>query len=268
MDEVAVVNETGAMDKFQASAAEVWKDIDKIRQLFAPKLTDDEFGFFVSLGMGLGANPFTREIWAVKYDETKPASIFCGRDFYRKKAQELSEYDGHYADTVYSNDKFHVTNGEPEHTYDLTDRGDLIGAYCIVRRKTTSQAFYTFVLLSEYDKKQSLWSKMPDTMIRKVAEAQGLRGCFQGTFAGTYDESEAWTKKDNTSGHKPHVDEPKKKEGAEPRLMSEKQNKLIHKMFGEKGEGVKAEILTRYEIESVSELTMEQASSVISELMA
>ena len=29
-------------------------------------------------------------------------------------------------------------------------------------------------------------------MIKKVAEAQGLRGSFQELFAGTYEESENW----------------------------------------------------------------------------
>ena len=29
-------------------------------------------------------------------------------------------------------------------------------------------------------------------MIKKVAEAQALRGAFQGVFKGTYDESEQW----------------------------------------------------------------------------
>lgn len=170
----------------------IWNDQKKVRELFAPDLNEKEFEFFLTLGMGLQANPFTREIWAVKYDKSKPANVFLGRDFYRRKAQEQQEYDGHYADAVYENDVFSVRNGNPDHTYKLTNRGRLIGAYCVVYRKNTSKPFYVFVNLSEYDRGFSLWKTMKQSMIIKVAEAQGLRGAFQGIFAGTYDESEQW----------------------------------------------------------------------------
>jgi len=36
-------------------------------------------------------------------------------------------------------------------------------------------------------------------MIKKVAEAQALRGAFQGLFAGTYDASEEWEPELNPS---------------------------------------------------------------------
>jgi phage recombination protein Bet len=168
----------------------IWQDTEKIRALFAPTLTDKEFSFFVSLGLGLGANPFTREIWAVKYDANKPASVFLGRDFYRKKAQEQADYDGHIAQAVYENDSFGVVDGVPQHSFKLTERGKLMGAYGLARRKGITQPFFKYVELKEYDKQFSNWKTMPVTMIEKVAEAQVLRGAYQGIFAGTFDESE------------------------------------------------------------------------------
>lgn len=173
---------------------EIWNNdkADKIRQLFAPNLTNDEFAFFWGLGKSLQANPFTREIWAVKYDKNKPAQVFLGRDFYRKKAQEQSDYDGHIVDAVYENDEFRVESGTPKHSYNLTDRGKLLGAYCVVYKKDISNAFYVYVELDEYHKGQSTWNEKPATMIKKVAEAQALRGAYQGIFRGTYDESERW----------------------------------------------------------------------------
>lgn len=171
----------------------IWNDHNKIRSLFAPKLTDDEFQFFIGLGKGLGANPFLREIWAVKYRSDQPANVFLGRDFYRRKAQEQPDYDGHLVDSVYSKDGFEVINGEPKHTYNInSDRGHLVGAYCIVRKKNIKQPFYVFVRIEEYQQKTPVWTEKPDTMIKKVAEAQALRGAYQGLFAGTYDESEMW----------------------------------------------------------------------------
>ena len=182
----------------QNSLSTIWNNTDEVRKQFAKDLTDIEFKFFVGLGKSLGANPFTREIWAVKYG-TSPASIFLGRDFYRKKAQEQPDYDGHYAEAVYSNDEFSVENGLVKHKFKLVDRGSLIAAYSIVKRKGISQSFYVLVNLSEYNLNQSLWKTKPESQLKKVAESQALRGAYQGIFEGTYDESEAF-KNENPDG--------------------------------------------------------------------
>jgi phage recombination protein Bet len=174
----------------------MWEDnkkLEEIRKLFAPKLTEMEFQFFVGLGKASGLNPFTREIWCVKYDEKAPAQVFIGRDGYRKAAQAHSEYDYHQSDAVYENDKFEVINGEVKHSYSLTNRGQLIGAYCIAKRHKSSRPLYVFAELKEYSTGKSLWNSQsgkPATMIKKVAESQCLRACFQDLLGGTYGEEE------------------------------------------------------------------------------
>ena len=189
-------------------AVAVWNQLDDVRAQFAPLLTDKEFAFFVTLGKSLNANPFKREIWAVKYDKNSPASIFLGRDMYRRRAQEQPDYDGHVVDAVYSKDAFVVENGIPKHSYSLADRGVLLGAYCVVYKKNQAHPFFVFVKFSEYDKGQALWKKMGETLIKKVAESQGLRGAFQGIFAGTYDESEQWETTTITAASKANVPRP------------------------------------------------------------
>jgi phage recombination protein Bet len=169
---------------------EVWSDLALVRAQFAPTLTETEFKFFVTLGQSLGANPFKREIWSVKYDRNQPASIFLGRDMYRRKSQEQKEYDGHVPQAIYENDEFEVFNGIPEHSYGANGRGKLLGAYCMCWKKTTTHPYFVMVKIDEYNKNFANWKTMPETMIKKVAEAQCLRGAFQGVFAGTYDESE------------------------------------------------------------------------------
>lgn len=174
----------------------MWEDkakLQEIRKLFAPKLTDLEFQFFVGLGKAAGLNPFTREIWSVKYADNAPAQVFIGRDGYRKAAQSHSEYDYHQADAVYENDEFEVTNGEVRHKYKLTNRGALVGAYCIAKRHKSSRPMYVFAELKEYSTGKSLWNMQtgkPATMIKKVAESQCLRACFQDLLGGTYGEEE------------------------------------------------------------------------------
>lgn len=180
----------------------VWSDEQAIREQFGQGLTQKEFSFFMGLGAMLGANPFTREIWAVKYG-TNAAQIFLGRDFYRRKAQEQADYDGHIASAVYENDEFSMVNGQPHHKYRLTNRGHLTGAYCVVYKKNASVPYTVFVELREYNTGQSNWKTKPATMITKVAEAQALRGAFAGVFNGTYSEDE----QDNaTQAQKPRQD--------------------------------------------------------------
>lgn len=171
----------------------VWDDKESLREvksLFAPKLNDLEFKAFVGLGKASGLNPFLREIWSIKYADNAPAQIFIARDGYRKAAQKNPDYDYHQADAVYSNDNYRVRQGEIEHDYNLVDRGKLIGAYCLVKRKSSSRPMHVFVDINEYNTNRSVWKEKPATMIKKVAEAQALRSAFQEQFGGTYSEDE------------------------------------------------------------------------------
>lgn len=171
----------------------MWEDnqkLEEIRKLFAPKLTEMEFQYFVGLGKAAGLNPFLREIWSVKYDERSPAQVFIGRDGYRKAAQAHHEYDYHQCDAVYENDIFEVQDGIVKHAYKLTNRGVLIGAYCIAKRHKSSRPMYVFVEVKEYTTGKSVWGSKPATMIKKVAESQCLRACFQDLLGGTYGEEE------------------------------------------------------------------------------
>lgn len=186
---------TNEMTTTPTSAA-LWESADMLAQIksaYASQLTEREFDLFVSLGRATGLNPFLRELWAVKYSG-KP-QMFIGRDGYRKSAQRHPLYDYHTSDAVYSNDKYgyDVTTGTVGHIYgDLNNRGELVGAYALAQRKGSSRPVYVYVEMKEYNSRQALWLTKPATMIKKVAEAQALRACFQELFAGTYDEAEDW----------------------------------------------------------------------------
>lgn len=166
----------------------MWSDpikLKKIREIFAPNVSDLEFESFTGLGKSTNLNPFKKEIWCIKYGNS-PAQTFIARDGYRIVALKHAEYDYHQCDTVYENDDFRVKDGCIDHSYTLAERGKLIGAYCIVKRKSASRNVYTFVKFSEYNTGKSLWGTKPDVMIRKVAEAMGLRAAFQDVLGGTY----------------------------------------------------------------------------------
>lgn len=188
--------ETGLaiLDNTQDNIMKLWGDekkLSEIKSLYAPKATDLEFRAFVEMGKATGLNPFLREIWLVKYDQSNPAQIFIGRDGYRKLLSRSAGYEGHIVDAVYSNDEFHVDllNAHVKHIPNLKDRGKLLGAYCIAYMKGLRIPAYTFVDVSEYDLKRSLWNTHKATMIKKVAEAQTTRMAVQ-LCSGTYSPDE------------------------------------------------------------------------------
>lgn len=171
----------------------IWTDqqsLNDIQQscVVGGKLSPTELKTYIQIGLATGLNPFLREIWAVKYGNQ--ANIFVGRDGYRKSAQRHPLYDHHVVDAVYSNDNFEKTETGVKHTYNLKDRGKLLGAYCTVKRKNSEQACFVYVDFAEYTTGRALWKDKPATMIKKVAEAQALRMAFQELFAGTYAEEE------------------------------------------------------------------------------
>ncbi len=202
------------------SDIQLWKDQSKlaeVKKLFAPKLTDDEFNTFVWIWQATWLNPFLREIWAVKYS-WQSANIFIWRDGYRKSAQANKEYDYHTTDSVYSNDIFEVAN-----------RWTLVWAYCIVKRKSSTKAMFSFVDISEYNTNQSVWKQKPATMIKKVAEAQALRWSFQELFAWTYDESE-----EPKGENKQEIDEENQSKNFElyyEKMMSVQDESELRKVF-------------------------------------
>jgi phage recombination protein Bet len=275
----------------QNKAITIWEDetkLNEIRKLFAPKLTPLEFQYFVRLGMETGLNPFMKELWAVKYGDS-PAQIFIGRDGYRKSAQRYPDYNYHQCDTVYANDQFKIVRGEIEHSYTLQNRGELIGAYCIVKRRHSEKPIYVFVEFSEYSTDKSLWKTKPATMIKKVAEAQALRMAFQDLLGGTYCPEEL---EHSTTIEKPlqviegHTQTEKLKSYlnisfAEPEevindesLITDEQINTIYEIMSAKGfteeRTAKAidYILKRYKVDALTMLTTTQAQEFITKLEA
>jgi len=205
-NEIKHYDEINQLQRFSENVMEIWKKEDSIRKLFAPTLTELEFKFFMGLGISMKANPFAREIWAVKYDKNKAATIFLGRDFNRKKAQEQKDYNGHQPVAVFSEDTFEYDlrhpSGLPNHIFDVTkDRGNLKGAYCFAYRKGVDRPFFVYVPLNEVNKNQSTWNSQTVTMVEKVAEARCLRMTWQGVFKGTYSEAEEHLIKDSVEIH-------------------------------------------------------------------
>ena len=170
---------------------QVWTEQEiEIKNGFGKNLTDAQFVNFMMMGKSLNLNPFLREIWAIPYNGA--VSIFIARDGYRRNAVCQPDYNGHIADSIYDDDTFRVLSGIPEHEYGK-ERKTLIGAYCVCWKKGIKIPFFVKVNLGEYFKgKSPIWREKPETMIKKVAEAQCLKGAYPDIFKGTYSDSESW----------------------------------------------------------------------------
>ena len=139
----------------------IWTEEDKklIKETVAKGTTESEFKLFLYTASKYGLDPLVKQIWCVKYGN-QPAAIFTGRDGFLRIAHRSGQFDG--METVSLKD----------------EKGNLIGARCTVWRKDMTHPFVVEVSLSEYNTHKGNWLKMPETMIKKVAESQCLRKAF------------------------------------------------------------------------------------------
>jgi len=196
---------------------EIWADRETIHKSYAPDLDAKEFRVFVAQGMALGANPWFREIYGTKIKGK--ASAIIARDFSRRKGQEQPDYKLHFVEAVYSEDEFvfETTKGMPDHKIKaFADRGTLVGAYILIWKKGIDRPYYLSIRKDEYIRDMFLWKTKPETMLKKVVEAQGFRMAYQGVFKGTYSEDEHQMIKNDSkkelaeplSGKPPEIENP------------------------------------------------------------
>ena len=150
------------------------------------KVTDQEVAMFINLCKYQGLNPFVREVYLIKYDDTKPASTVVGKDAFTRRAAQIPECKGWSAGVAVMTQKGEYL--EREGTIVMPGE-KLIGGWCVVKRENW-EPFKSTANLNEYNTGKSMWAKMPATMIRKVAIVQGLRESFPDKFQGMYDQSE------------------------------------------------------------------------------
>jgi len=147
------------------------KEVQLIKDTVAKNLSDTEFGFLMHMAQTYRLDPFTGEIWAVKYGAA-PARVFAGKNGFLKVAHDSGQLDG-------------IKTG-------WRKEGDEVIGWAEVRRRDAANPFYVEVLLSEYKreykpdvpKEHRIWEQKPVTMIQKVALVHALRLAF--TISGLY----------------------------------------------------------------------------------
>lgn len=155
------------------------EEIAVIKATVAKNTTDTELAYFLSIAHQVQLNPFIKEIWCYK-DGKGNVLVFAGRDGFLKIAQRDVRWNGMTSAYVCENDTFEmdVPGGKVMHTFGVTKRGAIIGAYCISKPKGCDFATVAWADINDYDKKLNAWSSNKGAMIMKVAETHCLKKAF------------------------------------------------------------------------------------------
>lgn len=142
---------------------------------------------FMATCQALGANPYLKDVYLVKYNGGEDAQIMAGKNYYTRVAASIPTYDGATAGII-------TTGKDGAVNYragSFAAPGETcVGGWAEVHDKRWSVPVRAEVAMDEYNSHRSLWKSKPMTMIRKVALVQALREAYPDRFAGTYDAAE------------------------------------------------------------------------------
>jgi phage recombination protein Bet len=148
------------------------EQLQLINSTIAKGATPDELKLFLYRCQTLGLDPLKPgQIYFIKYG-TSPGTIVVGIEGFRSRASRTGKLSG-------------IKRGALR-----DDQGNLIGAYAEVFRSDWKEPAREEVPLSEYNTGKGNWQKMPETMIKKVAEAAALRMAFPDDLGGVYTKEE------------------------------------------------------------------------------
>jgi len=158
--------------------------IELLKNTIARGATDDELKMFINVCTGMGLSPFLNQIHMVKRWDRKlgrdKATIQVGIDGFRSIAENTGAYAGN-DDPIMAKEK--DTDTHPSQA--------TVTVYKIVQGQR--YPFTATARWSEFfpgDKIGFMWTKMPNVMLGKCAEAQALRKAFPKVLGGVYSPEE------------------------------------------------------------------------------
>jgi len=134
-------------------------------------LQPHEIEQFIEVAVAHKLNPFKREIYCIPYETSvqqsdgswkkeRTLSTVIGYEVYLKRAERARNLDGWKV----------CTEGKIQ--------DNTLKAIITIHRKDWKEPFSHEVWFFEYNRNNKMWKKLPVTMLKKVAIAQGFRLCF------------------------------------------------------------------------------------------
>ncbi len=157
-------------------------------------ITNQEVNYFMHLCRARKLNPFTKEVYLIKYG-SQPATMVVSRDALEKRAIQHKDYDGKKVGLYVLNKETNALEKRDSTIY-MKDREEIVGAWCTVYRKNWTNPVTVEVNFEEYIQRtkdgnpNTNWTNRPVTMITKVAKAQALREAFIEDLEGMYEAEE------------------------------------------------------------------------------
>lgn len=178
--------------KYEVNGEEVKLSGNMVKQYLVSgngNVTDQEVVMFLQLAKYQKLNPFLNEAYLVKFG-SQPAQIIVSKEAFMKRAENHPQYDGMKAGIVVER------NGEIVELPGALklDKDKLIGAWAKVFRKDRKEPTEIQIELKEFNKGQSTWKSMPNTMIRKTAIVNALREAFPEALGSMYTEEDQTAK--------------------------------------------------------------------------
>lgn len=159
-----------------------------VRQYLDPqgKANNEELAYFIATCKERNLNPFTKEVYFIKYGNN-PAQIVVSKDAFMRRAEQNQNYDGFESGVIYEDEKGEL---KTKKGVILPRKATLIGGWCEVYRKDRSRPVYREVELSAYNTHKNWWQKAPGQMIEKVAIVAAVRDAFSENVGGLYTADE------------------------------------------------------------------------------
>lgn len=158
-----------------------------VKQYICPKATNQEVYYFLQLCKAQNLNPFIREVYLIKYNDSDPATMVTGKETFLKRAMRNPKYQGHKAWTEGS-----ILENNLKAYADVFVAGYQIPITVEVDYEEYVGTKAEYVNGKPTGKKipNKMWSEKPKTMLRKVALMQALREAFPDELGGLYDQTE------------------------------------------------------------------------------
>ncbi len=181
----------------QSAAIAQWgmqrEQLELLKRTLAKGTTDDEFALFMSTAQRLGLDPFAKQIFAVKRWDSKEGrevmAIQVSIDGHRVGAARSNELDGQEGP---------YWCGDDGVWRDVWLKDDAPRASkVLVYRKGSSRpytgvaSYASYVQTKKDGTPNSMWSRGPDFMLAKCAEALALRKAFPVELGGVHAPEEA-----------------------------------------------------------------------------
>lgn len=148
------------------------EQIKLITDVVARNATPDELKLFLYRAKNMGLDPLKPgQIHFVKYSNG-PGTIVVGIEGFRSIAARTGKLSG-------------VKRGVIK-----DEKGNLVAAWAEVYRSDWQHCAREEVPFLEYNTGRGPWVKMPQTMLKKVAEAAALRMAFPDDLGGVYETAE------------------------------------------------------------------------------